>query len=117
MRELETETNESLTFGSVLLRSIIAIDFSRFALAFWPRFEGSDGAVGIADKIFNPNHTYGFRVDFLWLIFSTISVACAFLYYLPDFRKNRGAHKCSPKRCVDLWVLRLSWPDLAKWAS
>lgn len=71
--------------ASWFLRSVIAIDFVRFALSFSSRFEGTDN-VGIADGIFS--RLGGFRVDFLRLVVSTVVIFFALLYFLVIRRKS-----------------------------
>jgi len=74
-----------------MLRGVILLNFLRLALSFVPWFEGTDKAPGFSDKIFNPNHTDGFRTDFIWLFFSTVAILFASLVFLSTFKEDRSS--------------------------
>jgi hypothetical protein len=86
-----TVEDRTVDIGSLLLRVVIALNFVRFALSFLPWFEGTENSAGIADQIFNPRHTDGFRSDFLWLFFSTILIFFAMFAFIPKFRRESKA--------------------------
>jgi len=70
------------------LRIVLAFNFVRFALSFVPRFEGTAEAPGLADRIFRFS-VAGFRIDFVWLIVSTVLIAVALVVLLTD-RETRS---------------------------
>ena len=74
----------------LLLRSLITINFIRFALSFSSRFEGTANRVGMSDTIFRWQ-LGGFRADFVWLVLSTMVIILALLYVRGDRRRNHGA--------------------------
>jgi hypothetical protein len=81
----------TLGVGTIVLRAFIVLNFIRFALSFLPWFEGTENSAGIADQLFNPRHTSGFRSDFLWLLFSTLYVFFAMFAFVADFRREATA--------------------------
>ena len=48
-----------------------------------PKFEGTADAPGIADRIFRFS-VFGFRIDFVWLIISTLLIAVSLVVLLTD---------------------------------
>jgi hypothetical protein len=87
--------------ASILFRITVALNFFRFALSFWPRFEGTDADGGIADRLFNPFHHSGFRIDFVWLVISTFVVCLVTVLSMASIQKERRARINA--------VLGLSW--------
>ena len=73
-----------------IIRSIVAVNFVRFLLAFVPSFEGTDKSVGAADTIFAWRMA-GFRADFVWLVVSTILVFLAGVYFIFRIKEDRTA--------------------------
>jgi len=88
---LAVPRNPKRSILSYLLRCIIALNFFRFALSFWPRFEGTDKNVGIVDQLFSACRLGGFRIDFLWLIGSTLVVLFFILVFAIRARKDPSA--------------------------
>jgi hypothetical protein len=88
--------------GVWLIRSVIAVNFVRFALSFSARFEGTAGSVGVADWLFQMRWA-GFRIDFIWLVISTIVVFYAMFYFLSS-RKNNSLAKIDALACL-AWVV------------
>lgn len=83
---------QPLRLATIILRVVIGLNFLRFLLAFIPGFEeGIGGGLGLADRIFNPHHSDGFRSDFVWLFFSTVAVFFAMFAYLPRLKNDRSA--------------------------
>jgi len=78
----------SIGVVTVILRTVIGLNFARFALSFLPWFEGSANGPGVADRLFNPHHTYGFRSDFIWLFFSTIAISFAMIASVSSFKES-----------------------------
>jgi hypothetical protein len=63
-----------------VLRAIIVLNFIRFALSFSPRFEGTAQKEGTIDRLLG-SYTVGFfRLDFAWLIVSTMVIFAASFY-------------------------------------
>jgi hypothetical protein len=96
MGEDETVSQSSeqppLGLPAMVLRVAIGLNFLRFLLAFVSGFEeGVGGGPGLADRIFNPLHSNGFRSDFIWLFFSTLAIFGAIFAYLPRVRKDKSA--------------------------
>ena len=73
--------------ASVILRTVIGLDFAYYVLSFFPWIINS----GFANRLFNPHHTYGFRSDFLWIVFSTIAIFFAMFGFIPNFKESRRA--------------------------
>jgi len=69
------------------LRMILVLNFIRFALSFVPRFEGTADAPGLADRIFHSS-IGGFRIDFVWLIVSTVLISVVLFVHLTN-RESR----------------------------
>jgi hypothetical protein len=82
---------QAMGFGTIVLRTVICLNFVRFALSFLPWFEGTEHRVGFAQQLFNPQHTNGFRSDFLWLFFSTIFIFFAMFAFIPSFKQESKA--------------------------
>jgi hypothetical protein len=59
---------------------VILVNFVRFGLSFWPRFEGTSSKVGLADEVFRWG-IGGYRCDFVWLAVSTVGVLIAGIYF------------------------------------
>jgi hypothetical protein len=77
---------------TIILRSVIGLNFLRFLLAFVPGFEeGVGGGPGLADRIFNPFHSNGFRSDFIWLVFSTLGIFVATFVYSSKLKNDKSA--------------------------
>ena len=74
---------------TVILRTVIGLNFVRYALSFSPWFEGSASVPGLADRLFNPNHTNGFRADFIWLALSTVLIFFAMFGFVPSFKDSQ----------------------------
>jgi hypothetical protein len=81
----------AMGLGTIVLRTVIGLNFIRFALSFLPWFEGTEHSAGFADQLFNPRHTNGFRSDFLWLFFSTVFIFFAMFGFIPRFRREATA--------------------------
>jgi hypothetical protein len=75
---------------SGLLRGVIAINLIRIALGWSTWFEGGASHVGIADHLFS-YRAGGFRIDFLWLILTTLLVFIAFFWQLARVRVSGSA--------------------------
>lgn len=85
-----------------LLRVVIAINFVRFGLSFFPQFEGTAQRVGAIDRLVGGYTVFGFfRPDFAWLVASTAGIF-ATAVYLAKSSKN------SPHRRLDL-LLCQAW--------
>jgi len=94
MKEVEVEVplpNQATILATIMLRLVIALNFVRFVLSFVPWFEGTADTAGYADRLFNPNHTDGFRSDFLWLIASSAFIFVSLFWSIQDFKENRSA--------------------------
>lgn len=64
-----------------VLRAIIVLNFIRFALSFFPSFEGTAQKAGAIDRLLGSYTVLGFfRPDFAWLIVSTMVIFAASLY-------------------------------------
>jgi hypothetical protein len=74
-----------------LLRGVIAINFVRFALSLWPRFEGTEKNMGFADQLFGSYRLGGFRADFVWLTASTIVIFFLLPFFVVRARKSTSA--------------------------
>ena len=85
-----------------IIRSIVAVNFVRFLLAFVPSFEGTEKSVGAADKIFAWRIS-GFRADFVWLVITTVLIFIAGIYFLLGIKEDRTA-KTDALLCA-AWVL------------
>jgi hypothetical protein len=72
---------------SGLLRSVIVVNLLRIALGFVPAFEGTPDRIGVADKLFAAR-TSGFRIDFVWLIWSTIVIFVVGIRLAPELRQR-----------------------------
>jgi hypothetical protein len=77
--------------ASILFRIVVGLNFIRFALSFSPAFEGTGEINGIADRLFNPNHHFGFRLDFVWLVISTVAIVLATVVFIRGIEKDRRA--------------------------
>jgi len=85
-----------------IIRPIVAVNFVRFLLAFIPSFEGTEKSVGMADRIFAWRIS-GFRVDFVWLIVSTLFIFMAGIYFISRFKEDHTA-KVDAILCA-IWVV------------
>jgi hypothetical protein len=87
--EYSSSLPEGKTAGvvSVILRTVIGLNFALFALSFFPWIIDSE----FANRLFNPHHTYGFRCDFVWMFFSTIAIFFAMFGFVPNFKESRRA--------------------------
>jgi hypothetical protein len=100
-----------------VLRIVIGLNCLRFALSFLPWFEGTDKSAGFADRLFNPHHTDGFRIDFLWLLFSTVVIFFLAFAFIDNFKKDRDArinfYLCVAEVAVFLlYILKLFFSGL-----
>jgi hypothetical protein len=86
---------------SLVTRTVIALNFVRFALSFSTRFEGTPEGAGAADRLFGAYIIGVFRADFAWLIFSTAAIFGAVLYFAAKSRNY-------PTARIDL-LLSLAW--------
>ena len=77
--------------ASILFRILIGLNFVRFTFSFWSEFEGTAHGAGIADRLFNPFHYSGFRIDFVWLVLSTFVVSLVTVVSLTSIQKERRA--------------------------
>jgi hypothetical protein len=84
-----------------VFRAAIALNFVRFALSFFPKFEGTAESAGIADKLFGAYTVIFFRADFAWLIGSTMVIFPATLYLAKTLRTD-------PQARLDV-LLGLAW--------
>jgi hypothetical protein len=73
-------------------RAVITLNFVHFALSFVPGFEASSGKPGIADKIFGKLIVGTLRVDFAWLIVSTIVIFASTFYFAKISENDHRAH-------------------------
>lgn len=87
--------------GVWLIRSVIVVNFARFALSFSSRFEGSAGTVGLADRLFQMRWA-GFRIDLIWLVISTILIFLAMFYFFLSWKDDSRA-KIDALACL-AWV-------------
>ena len=87
--------------ASILFRIVVGLNFVRFALSFSRVFEGTGQNDGIADTLFNPSGHFGFRLDFVWLVFSTLAIVVATLLFIRGIQSERRAR-------IDV-VLGLTW--------
>lgn len=78
------------SFVTFLFRGIVAINFTRFALLFSPRFEGSESHAGEADRLFGAYRIGGFRADFAWLVATTLLIVLSLFYFRSNIRKERS---------------------------
>jgi len=76
---------------TIVLRIVISLNVIRFAFSLLPGFEHGEHGPGLADQLFNPSRTSGFRSDFVWLFFSTIFIFFAMFAYIPRFRTDKKA--------------------------
>jgi hypothetical protein len=100
IRQVSEERGNS--YAIWLIRSAIAVNFIRFALSFSSRFEGTAGTVGLADRLFKLRWG-GFRLDFVWLVVSTLVIFLAMFYFLLNLKSNPEA-KIDTFFCV-AWVV------------
>lgn len=77
--------------ASILFRIVVGLNFVRFALSFSRVFEGTGENNGIADQLFNPNHHFGFRLDFVWLLISTFVISLATVFFIRGIQRDRNA--------------------------
>ena len=82
---------QAMGFGTIVLRTVIGLNFVRFGLSFLPWFEGTERGPGFADQLFNPRHSNGFRSDFIWLFFSTVFIFFAMFGFIPRFKQESKA--------------------------
>ena len=90
-------------FAAWIFRFVVALNFLRFALSFWPHFEGTAARPGLADSLFGIYRSDGFRLDFSWLILSTFAVFAAIFYFFGEAKHDRRA-KIDALFCI-AWVL------------
>jgi hypothetical protein len=67
---------------TLMFRAVIALNFLRFGLSFSRWFEGTPGSAGMCDRLLGGYRLGGFRVDFAWLIASTLIIFPATFYFL-----------------------------------
>ena len=72
----------SIDLSSVFLRLVVAINLLRFVLSFFPSFEGTADSEGWLDSLLNPYRIDGFRIDLVWLVFSTVIIFLAGFHFL-----------------------------------
>ena len=77
--------------GGMIFRAVIALNFIRFALSFWPRFEGTAHSIGIADYIFPYNSWTIFRLDFDWLLGSSAIIFVSIFYFIVVWKSDPEA--------------------------
>jgi hypothetical protein len=87
----------------LVLRVVIALNFTRFALSFLPWFEGTAAQPGLADEVFGRYRIGGFRADFVWLIASTAVILCSMPYVLRA-SKNSSKMKVDSYLCI-AWII------------
>ena len=96
----------------IAIRAILAIDFLRVGLSFWPRFEGTASRSGLADRLFDGWTLGGFRCDFVWLAISTFGALIAAIYLGLASRQNPKL-KTDAYLCIAwvsafiVWLIRL----------
>ena len=74
---------------TVILRTVLIVNFLRLALSFSSRFEGSERTVGWIDRALGNSRVGGFRIDFLWLVLSTIAILVATVYFFTNSKAER----------------------------
>jgi NADH:ubiquinone oxidoreductase subunit H len=78
-------------WGIMLIRAVIALNFLRFGLSFSPWFEGTVDSVGESDRLFGGYRLGGFRIDFVWLVASTLVIFSATFYFLMVSKRDHRA--------------------------
>lgn len=68
---------------ALLLRVMIGVNFFRFALSFFPWFEGTADQPGMADRLFGDVRIDGWRLDICWLVGSSFFVFVGLLLLIP----------------------------------
>ena len=74
-----------------MYRAAIALNFVLFAVSFFPGFESTAEREGIADKLFGAYIIGTFRMDFAWLIGSTMLIFPASFYFAKVSESNPRA--------------------------
>ncbi len=82
-----------------ILRSVISLNLVLIALTWWPWFEGTGADVGAADHLFGWFRIFGFRFDFVWLVFSTGYVLVSLVRSLIQVEKD-GVARINALLCV-----------------
>ena len=76
--------------ASILFRAV-GLNFVRFALSFSRVFEGRGENNGIADVLFKPHGYFDFRLDLVWLVFSTLAIVVATVLFIRGIESDRSA--------------------------
>ena len=97
----ENRPDRSTLGVHLVLRSVITLNFLRFALSFIPSFEGTAQEPGLADRIFGNYRIAGFRIDSAWILASSL-VIFLFIFILAWIAKR------DPKARIDI-LLCLAW--------
>jgi hypothetical protein len=72
----------SQSISTYIFRALIAVNAIRFALSFAPKFEGTANSPGWIDNVLGAHRLGGFRIDFLWIVLSTILIFFAGFHFL-----------------------------------
>jgi hypothetical protein len=85
----------------VLLRALLGVNFTRFALSFSDRFEGTGKTAGWIDHALATNRMAGFRLDFVWLVLST-----PIILFIANhlFAQSRGRPEAIRSTRIDLFL-------------
>lgn len=100
-----------------LFRGVVAVNFLYVALSFLPWFKETPGGGAMYERLFGAYRLGGFRVDFVWLVASTLFIFCAAGFFviafifMPDYRKDRNARLdgCLSIGWVVAFLLYLAW--------
>jgi len=75
--------------GNILLRGTVVLNFLLFALSWCPWH--SEEHWSISDQLFGKYHLANFRVDFVWMIASTMAIFLVALFLFPRLKSGRSA--------------------------
>ena len=77
---------------SFICRVLIGINCIQFLLSFFPKFEGTADSVGWIDSVLDGYRIDGFRIDFVWLVLSTLFIFFAGFEFRSRASVSRGAY-------------------------
>jgi ABC-type transport system involved in cytochrome c biogenesis permease subunit len=76
---------------SAILRGLVVFNIVLVAVSWSRWFSGDARHIGMVDQIIGHLRLGGFRVDVLWLVFTTIFLGIAFLYFASHSLRSREA--------------------------
>jgi hypothetical protein len=84
-----------------LLPPVVTLNFVIFALSFSGWYEGGEGRMGMADRLFRSMRLLGWRADVVWLACATVFAVVALALALPQWRVEKAAKRSA--------LLSISW--------